>query len=94
MVQGKESACNAGDTGDTGSIPGSRRSPGGGNGNPLQYSCLENPMDRGAWRATVHGVSERCGHDLAIKQQQQHVKSGAQKNCSLDFTLRAIPLQL
>ena len=49
MVQGKESACNAGDTGDTGSIPGSRRSPGGGNGNPLQYSCLENPMDRIAW---------------------------------------------
>ena len=42
----KESACNAGDTGDAGSIPGSGRSPGGGNGNPLQYSCLENPMDR------------------------------------------------
>ena len=46
---------NAGDTGDTGSIPGSGRSPGGGHGNPLQYSCLENPMDRGAWGATVHG---------------------------------------
>ncbi len=43
---GKESACNAG---DPGSIPGSGRSPGEGNGNPLQYSCLENPMDRGAW---------------------------------------------
>ena len=42
--------------GDTGSIPGSGRSPGGGNGNPLQYSCLENQTDRGAWRATVHGV--------------------------------------
>ena len=40
---------------DTGSIPGVGRSPGGGKGNPLQYSCLENPMDRGAWRATVHG---------------------------------------
>ena len=40
------------------SIPGSRRSPGGGNGNPLQYSCPENPMDRGAWWATVHGVTE------------------------------------
>ena len=40
---------------DTGSIPGVGRSPRGGNGNPLQYSCLENPMDRGAWRATVHG---------------------------------------
>ena len=40
------------------SIPGSGRSPGEGNGNPLQYSCLENPMDRGTWRATVHGVAE------------------------------------
>ena len=47
---------NAGDTGDMGSIPGLRRSPGRGNGNPLQYSCLGNLMDRGAWRATVHGV--------------------------------------
>ena len=45
-------------TGDEGTIPGSERSPGGGNGNPLQYSCLENPMDRGAWWATVHGVAE------------------------------------
>ena len=60
---GKESACNAE---DPGSIPGSGRSPGEGNGNPLQYSCLENPMDRGAWQATVHGVA-RVGHDLATK---------------------------
>ena len=59
----KESACNAG---DPGSIPGLGRSPGEGNGNPLQYSCLENPMDRGAWRATTHGVA-RVGHDLATK---------------------------
>ena len=44
--------------GDAGSIPGSGRSPGEGNGNPLQYSCLENPMDRGAWRATDHGVAK------------------------------------
>ena len=44
--------------GDTGSIPGSGRSPGGGNGNPLQYSCLENPLDRGAWWATVHGITK------------------------------------
>ena len=43
-------------TGDTGSIPGPGRSPGEGNGNPLQYSCLRNPVDRGAWRATVHGL--------------------------------------
>ena len=49
----KASACNVG---DLGSIPGSGRSPGEGNGTPLQYSCLENPMDRGAWQVTVHGV--------------------------------------
>ena len=49
---------NAGDTGDVGLIPGSERSPGVGNGIPLQYSCLENPTDRGAWRATVHGVAK------------------------------------
>ena len=49
---------NAGDIRDLGSIPGLGRSPGGGHGNPLQYSCLENPMDRGAWRATVHGVAK------------------------------------
>ena len=53
---GKESACNAA---DSGSIPGSGRSPGEGNGNPLQYSCLENPMDRGAWQVIVHGVAKR-----------------------------------
>ena len=47
---GKESACNAGDTGDMGLIPGSGRSPGGGHDNPLQYPCMGNPMDRGAWR--------------------------------------------
>ena len=55
----KESACNAG---DPGSVPGLGRSPGKGNGNPRQYSCLENLMDRGAWRATVHGVT-RVGHN-------------------------------
>ena len=51
----KASACNAG---DSGSIPELGRSPGEGNGNPLQYSCLENPMERGAWQATVHGVAK------------------------------------
>ena len=54
--QVKNPPANVGDLRDVGSIPGSGRSPGGGHGNPLQYSCLENPMDRGAWRATVHGV--------------------------------------
>ena len=51
--EGKEFACNVG---DPSSIPGLGRSFGEGNGNPLQYSCLENSMDRGAWQATVHGV--------------------------------------
>ena len=57
-LSGKESTCNAGDAGDVGSIPGSGRSPGGGNDNPLQgFPCLENPMNRRAWWATVHGVA-------------------------------------
>ena len=52
----KNPPANAGDTGDVGSIPGLERYPEGGNGNPFQYSCLENSMDRGAWQATVYGV--------------------------------------
>ena len=60
---GKESACNAG---DPGSIPRLGRSSGEGSGHPLQYSHLQNPMDRGAWQATVHGIT-RVGHDLATK---------------------------
>ena len=58
-LDSKESTCNAG---DLGLIPGLGRYPGEGNGNPLQYSCLENSMDRGAWWATVHGL-QRVGHD-------------------------------
>ena len=54
----KEPSCNAGDTEDAGSIPGSGRAPEGGHGLPLQHSCLENPMDRGAWWATVHRVAK------------------------------------
>ena len=49
---------SAGDAGDVGSVPGSGRSPGGGHGNPLQYSCLEKPKDRGAWQAIFHGVAK------------------------------------
>ena len=64
---GKESACNAG---ELDSIPGSGRSPGEGNGNPLQYSCLENLMDRGAWQATGHGAA-RVGHNLATKERER-----------------------
>ena len=66
---GKESACSEG---DPGLIPGSERSPGEGNGNPLQYSCLENPMDRGAWQAAVHGVA-RVRHDLVTKPPYMYV---------------------
>ena len=58
-LSGKESPCNLGVTGDGGLISGSGRSPGEENGNPLQYSCLENPMDRGAWWAIVPGVTKR-----------------------------------
>ena len=54
----KNTLANAGDVRDAGSIPGSGRSPGGGRGNPLQYTNLDNPVDRGAWRATVHGVTK------------------------------------
>ena len=55
-LRGKESACNAG---DAGSVPGLGGSPGEGNGNPLQYSCLGNPMDRGSWWAIVPGIAKR-----------------------------------
>ena len=64
----KNLPANAGAAGDMGSIPGLRRSPGGGNGKPLQYSCRADPMDRGGWWATVHGVAEsqtrlsKCTH--------------------------------
>ena len=54
----KNLPASAGDIRDVGSIPGSRRSPGGRYGNPVQRSCLDNPMDKGAWRATVHGVTK------------------------------------
>ena len=69
---GKQLACDAG---DCGSIPGLGRSPGEGNGNSLQYSCLENPMDRGAWWATAHGVI-RVRHDLGLNHQSVHCPSG------------------
>ena len=65
----KNLLANAGDTRDTGSVPRLGRSPGEGNGNPLQYSCIGNPMDRGAWRPIVHGVA-RFRHDLLTKEQQ------------------------
>ena len=68
----KNPPANAGATGDMGSIPGWRRSPGGRNGNPLQYSCLENPMDGGAWRAKLWGgkesdMTEQAGFYTKVK---------------------------
>ena len=71
----KESTCQAG---DAGSIPGSGRSPGGGNGNRLQYSYLGNPMDRGAWQATVHGVAkeldttEQLNNNKITRKEREH----------------------
>ena len=68
---GKEHACQRGDVRDAGSIPGLGRSPGEGNGNPLQYSCLKNPMGRGAWWATVHRVTKS---QTGLKQiSTQHI---------------------
>ena len=58
---------------DAGSIPGSGRSPEGGNGYPLQYSCLENPMDRGAWRAIVHGVTKESDMTEQLSNNKQSV---------------------
>ena len=63
---GKNWPANAGDIRDVGSIPGLGRFPGEGNGNPVQYSCLENPIDRRTWQATVHGIA-RVRHDLVTK---------------------------
>ena len=60
-------------TGDVGSISGSEKSPGEGNGNPLQYSCLGNPIDRGAWWAIVHGVTKKVRHNLATKRTMRTI---------------------
>ena len=69
-TSGKDPPVNAGDIRDAGSIPGSGRSLGGGHGNPLQYSCLENPMDSGAWWATVHRVAKS---QTQLKRLSTHV---------------------
>ena len=66
-LSGEKFPCQAG---DVSLIPGLGRSPGEENGNPLQCSCLGNPMDRGVWQTTVHGVAKKSDHDLANKHQQ------------------------
>ena len=93
----KESACNAR---DPGSIPGWKDSPGEGNGNPLQYSCLENPMGRGAWEATVYGI-ERVRHNWAINPFVNHLNISSQMHptqtcipCSFLFAVTIFFLSL
>ena len=81
---GKESACNAG---DLGSIPGLGRSSGEGHGSPLQYSCLENPMDRGAWRAAVHGVAKsqtRLSNEAPYRRVWQPVLANTLQDSCLE----------
>ena len=68
-LSSKESACSTGVVEDLVSIPGLRRSPGRGHGNPLQYSCLENPMDRKAWWATIHKVAKSCTQLKQVNMQ-------------------------
>ena len=80
---GEESACNAGDTGDTGFIPGWGRSPGGGHGNLLQYSCLEDPMDRGAWQVTVHGVAKSQTWPKQLSMHAWHRWKEVQLGCKM-----------
>ena len=84
-LAGKESACNAG---DLGLIPGSERSPREGNSNSLQYSCLENPMDRGAWRATIHGVAKH-----STRLNNEHTR-GAKESYFLGLTGDTPPPQI
>ena len=87
-LSGKEFACNAGDTGDMGLIPRLGRSPGGEHGNPHKYSSLENPMDRGAWRPMVHGVTK---HLTRLKQISTHAWTAAlQAPLSKNFLLQGI----
>ena len=81
-LSGKESACSAGDIGGSGSIPGLGRFSGGGHGNPLQYSCLENAMDRGAWWATVHGVTECKARLNRLSTHADLVGLGDGRGCS------------
>ena len=85
--RGKEPTCHAGDMRDPGSIPGSGRSPEGEHNNPFQYSCLENPMDREAWQATVH----RAAESDTLKQETSHTGTHALNPISVFFKGKVIP---
>ena len=87
MLSGKESACNAG---NSGSIPGSGICPGGGDDNPLQYSCLGNPMDKGAWQDTVHGVT-KSWTQLSNQQLLKFNGVSREKNSMGKFNLPSFP---
>ena len=82
MAHGKESFGNEGDAGDLGLIPGWGRSPGGGNGNPLQYSCLGNPMDRGAWRAAVYRVTQSQTRLKRLSMHAHILETEHKEGCS------------
>ena len=85
MVKNLPANASEGDMRDVGSIPGLIRSPGGGHDNPLHYSCLENPMDRGAWRATVHRITKRVIPLLESYMEQLSTRAYMHTNhlCSL-----------
>ena len=85
----KDSACDTGDTGNKGLTPGSERSSGGGHGNPLQYPCLENPMDRKAWQTTVRGVTKS---QTWLKQLSTHTRMWDLSSPTRDQTLKLYPL--
>ena len=85
----KVSACNAG---GLGSIPGSGRSPGEGNGNPLQYSCVENPMDGGAWWATVHGVAKSWTRLSDLTHSLAHSTNSASQLHKLETVIKVLRL--
>ena len=85
----KNLPANAGDIRDMDLMPGSGRSPGGGHDNPFQYSCLENPMDRGAWRATVHGVA-KSWTQLKLLSTAEHSISNFHENSCISSYLKFI----
>ena len=88
----KNPPANAGDIRDASSIPGLRRSPRGGNGNPLQYSCLKNPMDRGAWWVTVPGIAKSPTRlsDRHTKDHFSYHPSMLGKACNIDHTILSL----